>query len=73
VIAAQIVRSVAVTDLKPLEYYWLNAIGISTAEPLMIGRYLSNGRWWIDGKVFTAGPGIEVIKHIRKPTFKFEE
>ncbi len=55
--------------LKDGEYYWLDASAISDS-PLMIGQYYLSGtaqKWYIDGQFYTAGSGIDVIKHISKP------
>lgn len=56
--------------IKDGEYYWLDAPAIDTQNPLMIGQYHKSGtahKWRIDGQLYTAGTGIDVISHIRKP------
>lgn len=56
--------------LKDGEYYWLDAPAIDDLEPLMIGQYHISGTakiWYIGRQRYTAGVGIDVIKHIPKP------
>lgn len=58
------------TQLKSNEYYWLNSPAIDPQMPLMIGKYQDYGhfqKWFIEGQAYTAGVGIDVIRHIPKP------
>ena len=57
-------------QVKDGEYYWLDAGAIDSETPLMIGQFSIGGttrRWYIGGKFYTAGTGIDIIKHIPNP------
>ena len=49
------------------DFYWLNAPAIDTQEPLMIGRFSAPDGWFIDGRLYKDGPGIECLEHISWP------
>lgn len=56
--------------LKDGEYYWLDAPALSENDPICIGQFAKSGttnKWLIGGQLYTAGTGIDVIKHIPKP------
>lgn len=60
--------------MKQGDYYWLNAPAIDSEEPICIGQYSRSvqgpDKWYIGGKFYTAGIGINVIKRISKPKIK---
>lgn len=64
-------------ELRHGEFYWIHAIALSETAPLMVARWDAGvgcrqevPRWWIGHQWFRAGPGIDPISRIPKPTEK---